>query len=365
MSLDINKKITILIPALNPTEEFIEYINELIENGFEDIIVVNDGSKETSKTIFENISKIKKCTIIVHKENQGKGKALKDGLKYFKIQSKGKIGIITADCDGQHLVKDIVKIAEKIAENSNSLILGTRNFNQKDVPEKSSFGNKITSSVFKILYGIEITDTQTGLRGIPLKLVEEFQKIQGNRYEYETNMLIFCIKEQIEMIEEPITTVYIDKNVNSNFRPVKDSIMIYGRILNSFLKYSMVSILSFILDIMIFKVFLMTVKLNIEQAKLIVLATVFARIISSLFNYILNKKVTFKSNEKIISTLVKYYILCVTQMIISGLLVATIYSLTGWTEVGIKLIIDTILFVVNYRIQKIWVFNTKLYIKKG
>ena len=45
MSLDINKKITILIPALNPTKEFIEYINELIENGFEDIIVVNDGSK--------------------------------------------------------------------------------------------------------------------------------------------------------------------------------------------------------------------------------------------------------------------------------------------------------------------------------
>ena len=233
------------------------------------------------------------------------------------------------------------------------------------VPEKSSFGNKITSSVFKILYGIKITDTQTGLRGIPLKLVEEFQKIQGNRYEYETNMLIYCIKEQIEMIEEPITTVYIDKNVNSNFRPVKDSIMIYGRILNSFLKYSTISILSFILDIVIFKVFLMIVKLNIEQAKLIIIATVFARIISSLFNYILNKKVTFKSKEKVIRTLVKYYILCVTQMIISGLLVATIYSVTGWTEVGIKLIIDTILFVVNYRIQKIWVFNTKSYIKKG
>ena len=58
MSLDINKKITILIPALNPTKEFIEYINELNENGFEDIIVVNDGSKENSNNIFENIRKI-------------------------------------------------------------------------------------------------------------------------------------------------------------------------------------------------------------------------------------------------------------------------------------------------------------------
>lgn len=359
MLSDINSKVTILIPALNPKNEFINYIKELIDNKFEHIIVINDGSDENCNSIFEKIKQEKQCKVITHQKNEGKGKALKDGLKYFNEHFKDDLGVITVDCDGQHLVKDVIKIAEEMSKRPNNMILGTRDFSEKNVPERSSFGNKVTSAVFKAFYGVKITDTQTGLRGIPISLVKDLQNIQGNRYEYETNMLIYCIKEQIEILEVPIKTIYINENSDSHFRPIRDSAIIYGRILNSFLKYSAISILSFIMDMIIFQMFILLVKIDINQAELIMVATIFARIISSLLNYTLNKKIAFQHNGKVVNTLMRYYSLCIVQMLVSAITVALIYSITKWAEVGIKLVVDTILFIINYRIQKKWVFDTK------
>ena len=359
MSLDLTKKIFILIPALNPSEEFEKYINELIENGFNNILVINDGSLEKYEKIFENIKIKKECNVISHKVNEGKGKAIKTGLKYF-IENENMndfIGVITADSDGQHLVKDIENIAKQMQENTNSLLLGTRDFSGENIPSKSSFGNKLTSKIFKTFYGTKISDTQTGLRGIPISLVKDFINIAGNRYEYETNMLIECILKKIPIVEIPIETVYINNNENTHFRPIHDSISIYWRIFNSFIKYSMISIISFVIDISLFKMFLVFVKLNFTETILILLATIFARIISSLINFLLNKKFSFNSNKKIKNTIVKYYILCVVQMIISGILVSTIFKLTGLSEVIIKLIVDTVLFIINFRIQRIYIFN--------
>lgn len=170
-------------------------------------------------------------------------------------------------------------------------------------------------------------------------------------------MLIECILKKIKIVEIPIETVYIDDNSSSHFRPIHDSILIYWKILNSFIKYSAVSIISCIIDVVIFKIFLMTVNLNLKETTLIILATIFARIISSFINFLLNKKVTFNSNKKITNTIVKYYLLCIIQMIISGVLVSSLYNLTNGSEVIIKLIVDTILFFINYRVQRVFIFN--------
>lgn len=356
MSLDFTK-IFILIPALNPTEEFIKYVNELIDNNFKNIVIVNDGSSKEYADIFRKVSVNKECYLIEHTTNQGKGKALKDGLKYIKqldIFSQS-LGVITVDCDGQHLVKDIIGVAEKMIANSNSLILGSRNFNNDNVPKKSSFGNKTTSNVIKLLYGVKINDTQTGLRGIPKDLIEQFIKISGNRYEYEMNMLIECISNKIQIIEMPIETIYIDNNSNSHFRPIKDSLSIYYRVMNSFIKYSAFSIVSCVIDIALFQIFLILLKSK-AQINLIMVATILARFISSLINYGLNKKFTFDSKKSVTKTIVKYYILCIIQMLLSGLFVSVIYNFMGGSEVIIKLIVDTILFIINYTVQKRIIF---------
>ena len=289
----------------------------------------------------------------------GKGRALKDGLKYFfNMKNKNDfIGVITADCDGQHRVEDINKIYTEMQNNDKALFLGTRSFSDNNVPLKSKFGNRVTSNIFKLLYGTRISDTQTGLRGISSSLIEAFSNVSGERYEYETNTLIEAILRRIQIVEVPIETVYIDNNSNTHFRPIHDSLLIYWKILNSFIKYSAVSIISCIVDILLFKIFLSVLPFKIDKDNLIIVSTVFARIISSLVNYGLNKKVSFNSNKNISNTIIKYYILCIVQMFVSGFLVSRIYIFTGFSEVIIKLVVDTILFIVNYRIQRMFIFN--------
>lgn len=105
------------------------------------------------------------------------------------------------------MVEDVNKIYESLLVNKDKVILGVRNFKSGDVPKKSSLGNNLTSKIFKILYKRVITDTQTGLRGIPNKLIKQLTNLSGDRYEYETIMLIDCIKNEIEFEEVKITTV--------------------------------------------------------------------------------------------------------------------------------------------------------------
>lgn len=353
MLFESKRKVAILIPAFNPKKEFTRYVDELIANGFNKIIIVNDGSKDECASIFETLKQKKECDVITHEKNKGKGKSLKDGFEHFFKLADVYLGIITVDCDGQHLVKDVLTIASTIEQDPEALILGSRNFKDTNVPIKSSIGNNITSSVFKILYGEHISDTQTGLRGIPSKYIKSFINITGDRYEYETNMLINCILKKIKIVEIPITTVYINNNSDSHFRPIKDSISIYCKILNSFIKYSIISILSFILDIIAFKIII----LNIEGDNSILIATIFARIISSAVNYILNKKVAFKSEKKISSTIIKYYTLCISQMFVSAITVTIIFNFTNFSETLIKVVVDTIIFMINFKIQRKWIFN--------
>ena len=349
----LERKVVILIPSLNPKIEFINYVQELIENGFKKIIIINDGSKEECAPIFQKLESKKECILITHEKNRGKGKSLKDGLQYFLQIEKDYLGIITADCDGQHLVKDVIKIAEKIENGADGLILGSRNFKEDNVPVKSSIGNNVTSTIFKVLYGEKISDTQTGLRGIPLKYVTDFINISGDRYEYETSVLIDCISKKIKIEEIPITTVYIDNNAETHFNPIKDSILIYWKILKSFIKYSIVSILSFIIDIIAFKIIVS----NIKGGDSIIIATILARIISSLVNYALNKKVVFKNDQKVSNTIIKYYTLCITQMLASAFFVTLIYYVTMISETVIKIVVDAIIFMINFKVQRRWIFT--------
>lgn len=218
------KNIIILIPSFNPTNILIEYVEDLYKNGFKKILIIDDGSKD--KQIFNEIKKLDYCIVLTHQINLGKGAAIKTGFRYYTRNLKDKYkGIITLDDDKQHNIKDALKLIKSI--DSESLILGSRNFNLKIVPFKSKMGNKITSFMFKLIYKKKINDTQTGLRFYPNQLVEKLCYLDGNRFDFETNVLIYCIKKKINIIEITIDTIYIDKNKSSRFKPFEDSIKIY------------------------------------------------------------------------------------------------------------------------------------------
>lgn len=212
--------IVVLIPSYNPSDILIEYVKKLKQNGFNNILVVNDGSDDSK--IFDSLKKFNFCTVLTHTMNLGKGAALKTGFRYYNryLSSKFK-GIITVDDDEQHSIEDCKKLVEFF--DKDSLILGVRNFNLKTVPFRSKLGNKFTSSMFKLVYKKKISDTQTGLRIYPNIVLEQIDYLDGYKFDYETNVLIYCIRKKINILEIGIDTIYIDNNRKSRFKTFQDS----------------------------------------------------------------------------------------------------------------------------------------------
>ena len=240
--------ITVVLPSLDPDDKLNKVIDGLLEYGFEDIILVNDGSRQENLHYFEDAARLHpEIHVLTHPVNKGKGAALKNAFRWFLENRPEGLGVVTVDGDNQHHPEDTRRCCERMLE-SDHVILGCRDFSQKDVPARSSFGNKTTSAIFKIFCGITLSDTQTGLRAIPAKYLETFCEVKGDRFEYETNMLLAMKDHGIEFEEEKIRTVYIEENKSSHFRVVRDSWRIYKLILAHFFRYTLSSIVCFFLD---------------------------------------------------------------------------------------------------------------------
>ncbi len=354
----MTKNSVIIIPALNPDPKLVSYCQALVEAGFHKLILVNDGSADEYASVFFELDKMQECTVLTHAINLGKGRALKNALNFFLSSSdcKDYCGVITADSDGQHTVEDILKLHEELTLGKEELILGYRDFDSSNVPPKSKFGNKLTCFFFKLLHGAKLKDTQTGLRAIPTSLVNVYLDLSGERFEYETNMLIVTAMKHIPFCEIEIQTVYLNENKGTHFNPIRDSIAIYKLLFSTFIKYTIVSLSSFILDIAIFQFILMLTG-NLAETVRIFAATLIARILSSIYNFLMNKGVVFQKKERGIAMVIKYYILCVVQMGCSAGLVLLLYRYLFIPETIVKVVVDTMLFVVSYQIQKRFIFK--------
>lgn len=348
----------VIIPALNPDKAMIGYIETLLASGIPGIIVVDDGSSKNYQDVFHKIANMDKVTLIVHKENKGKGRSLKDALQYYQENGLDKKynGVITADADGQHSVADVLKISELLETGryQDTLILGERAFD-KDVPLRSRFGNSCTRTIFRLLYRLKLHDTQTGLRGIPNALISEFADIYGERYEYEMNMLITCSINKIPLKSVTIETIYLDDNSSSHFNVMRDSFKIYKLLFKSFFKFMLASLSSFVVDVILFSIIVALLKGKTEYY--IIFSTVGARVCSSVYNFMINRNVVFKSNENIGKAAVKYYSLCIFQMLASATLVTLLCSYFPVIETVWKVIVDSVLFFISYSIQQRWIFR--------
>ncbi|MED3662197.1 glycosyltransferase family 2 protein [Ureibacillus sp. FSL K6-8385] len=229
-------KVCVIIPALNPARELIDYIYDLLDRNVSQVVVVNDGSISSCIPVFHQIARIQNCTVLTHEQNKGKGRALKTAFEYV-MNHCNVHGVITADADGQHSVQDVVKIAKKLMDHQDSILLGVRDFGQNNVPARSYIGNKITSFLFKSLFKIDLQDTQSGLRGIPINLLPSLLTLEGERYEYEMNMLIVAAKRNIPIKQIPIQTIYINKNESSYYQPIRDSLKIFSMIVSRSIAY--------------------------------------------------------------------------------------------------------------------------------
>jgi putative flippase GtrA len=335
------KGYTVLIPAYKPNENFVELVTVLISKGMH-IVAVDDGSGPDFAGLFEKAEQLG-ITVLRHKTNRGKGAALKTGIAAL-MQDESIMGVVTADADGQHTVKDITHIMEEMAAHPGALIIGSRAFSG-EVPLRSRFGNSVTRTVFRFATGIKINDTQTGLRGLPRNLFKELSTMEGDRYEYEMNMLLNMQRWGVEYFEVPIQTVYIENNASSHFHPLRDSWRIYGRIL----KYCASSGISFLVDWAGFILFGTVLHLDYW------LSYVLARIISSYINYTINRHIVFGTGKK--DSIVRYYILAICVMGVGALTTELLPSIIGINSIIAKILIDVPLFVFNYFAQRKYVFR--------
>ena len=353
----ITENITVIIPSLNPDEKLRGVVSSLLALGFCDIVIVNDGSDEEHTKNFPSENDSPCLTILRHPVNRGKGAALKTAFKYVIENRPETKTVVTVDGDGQHRAQDVLACCEKSAQ-SGTLVLGVRDFSLSHVPARSRFGNKTTSLVFRLACGLKISDTQTGLRAIPAIHLGDLLTIEGDRFEYETNMLLNLKNLGIKMSEQTIETVYIEENKTSHFRPVRDSLKIYSLIL----KFIASSTVAAVLDhLLFFLVKLFFGKYFVPYSVLIPM--IIARVFSSATNFALNKKTVFKNNGSILKTLVKYYVLAVPMLLISCIGIDWVSSALGITNAAlvtlIKIVIESILFLLSFRLQREWVFSSK------
>ncbi len=364
------KDCCVLIPSLSPDERLTRYAGELLEAGFGALIVVDDGSAEKYQPLFSQLEEAERCFVLHHEVNKGKGAALRTGMEYI-YQNTAFAAVVTADSDGQHRIDDTIRLCESLEPSERVLILGSRDFSResKGVPARSKVGNRITSAVFKVLYGPYLPDTQTGLRAFSRELIPEFLKVSGDRFEYEMNQLIYAARNSIGMKPMPIETVYIQENDSSHFHPVRDSWRIYKLIFGSFFKFALSSIICWAVDVLLYTLLdsfilpgCMDPNAVIPLLKInavIFVATYGARFISSALNFQLNEKIVF-SLKKCKGAVWRYVLLVIVVALMSSLMVSLFNRVfPAVTTTWFKIPVDFLLFLLNYRIQRDWVFRTK------
>ena len=343
-------KTYIVIPALEPEPGLGRRVRELQEALPSQVIVVDDGSGAGYREIFEAAGRISGCTVLHHGANRGKGCALKTGFACIKGE-EDQVQVVCADCDGQHLPEDCARLAARSAECPGSLVLGVRDFSGDHVPWRSRFGNRISSWIMEKAAGIRLSDTQTGLRAFDGSLLDMMCGVPGNRFEYETDVLLACAERGIPVVSEPVETVYVDSNEGSHFRPVRDSFQVMAVFLRRPVKFILSSILCALLDLVLFAA-------AFRLTGSVFTATGAARILSAAANYCINRTAVFRGSRKNAGvSAVRYGALCIGIAVLSALSVSALSAALRIRPEAAKIFCDAVLFVISYQVQKRWVFR--------
>ena len=220
------KKLSIIIPVFNETKTILEILDRVIAaeipNFQKEILVVDDGSTDGTREKITK-AKLKDVKVILHKVNQGKGAAVKTGIK----EASGDY-IIIQDADLEYDPKSIKNLTAKIA-GEKSVIYGTRLNRMPHLGKEESkhlfilhyFGNRFLSLVTSVLYGQWITDMETCYKLFP-KIAVEKMKINARGFEFEPEITAKLLKRGYKIKEVPITAVPRGYDEGKKLNTVRD-----------------------------------------------------------------------------------------------------------------------------------------------
>jgi glycosyltransferase involved in cell wall biosynthesis len=343
----------VLIPAFEPDGQLCSIITGILSDQPDlHVLVVDDGSGSQYDQTFD-CAVIAGATVIRYPVNRGKGAALRTGFEYALEHFPGE-SVVTADSDGQHTVRDIVRVAAAINSEKSEIVLGGRRFTG-NVPFRSKFGNTFSRTAFRLASGVKVYDTQTGLRGFPSLSLPWLLIVPGDRFEYELNMLMQSAKAGYTLVEIPIETVYREHNASSHFRPLQDSF----RVLFPMIAFGLSSFTSFLAEVFALQgLFVLSDSL--------LFSVVAARILSGSLNFFMNRKIVFRNQQQrsLQTALLGYIALAI------ALVGASYVSLLALTSIGMalvpaKVLSDVTLYIASFAIQRSFVFGRKKPLPQG
>jgi len=337
----------VLIPAYKPGPALMGLLEDLRAAVI--VIVVDDGSGPAYGDIFDALGRHKNVHLLAHIVNLGKGAALKTGLNYAACTFPSSKGVVTADADGQHTAADILKVAAVLFESPTSVVLGSRSFGGTvgaTAPLRSRAGNEITRLVMRAVTGQKISDTQTGLRGIPMAFIGDLLRLPATGYDFELDMLVTCRAKRRRIIEVPIATIYLDGNRSSHFNPLRDSMRVYF----VFLRFVAISLITTAIDNAIFIA-------SLQLLPSLWMCQLTARVIAGTFNYFAGRRSVFRSDAQVWTTIPKYWLSVLISGSISFGLIQNVVSRTTIPVIPAKLAVETLMFFFSFAIQRDFVFS--------
>ena len=207
-----------VIPAYRE-EKHISDIVRRTRQELDHVLVVDDGSEDKTATRAREAG----AEVIVHSQNRGKGEAIKTGLRYWL--DRQFVHVIILDADGQHLPEEIGRfIAAAGSAVERSFFLGNRMNNLTGMPFIRRVVNRYMSNRISHVCGQKIPDTQCGFRMLDRQLIPELLG-GGDRFDYETEMLIIASRKGYPIQSVPITTVYSDEV--SKIHPARDALRFF------------------------------------------------------------------------------------------------------------------------------------------
>ncbi|MGC9516968.1 MAG: glycosyltransferase family 2 protein [Methanomicrobiales archaeon] len=224
-----NKKIFVIVPAYNEEKTLKRVLESLISKNYY-VILIDDGSTDTTPTIASEIDINGELHIYSHVINRGLGAALKTGINAALI--KGADVIVTFDADGQHDPQDIEKIVKPIITGKADVVIGIRDF--EVMPYSKKFGNQIMNALTKIFYGIQVKDSQSGLRAFNNKAAKLIN-IQSSGYGVSSEIIREIKKNELKTKEIPIQTIYTDYSLSKGTN-TKEGIKILTKMIMDILK---------------------------------------------------------------------------------------------------------------------------------
>jgi polyprenyl-phospho-N-acetylgalactosaminyl synthase len=197
-------KIYIVIAAYNEESSIETVVKRLRKAGYTQIVIVDDGSKDKT---YEIIKKLK-VHALKHVINRGQGAALKTGIDYALLKNAELI--ITFDADGQHDEKEIKDMVQPILKNQADITIGSRFIGKAiNMPKSRKLALKLGVLVLKIMYGVELTDSQNGFRALSRKAAKKIE-IKSDRMEHAGEIIGEIKKKNLRFKEVPVTIRYTD-----------------------------------------------------------------------------------------------------------------------------------------------------------